>query len=156
MVLAVRASASSSVSGGGNLSALFRTWAWAEASVNYTYDGYAAPRAFRPMGPEADVPEPGVHLLLLSGIAIMGWRRKRRSLRLCGTRRPQTASIGGVRHIQPRKLSWTRPSVLLTGCLARRDLSCQQRAGAAPARRSNTARRPVRSAIGRGAISPHG
>jgi len=58
--------------------------------------------------------------------------------------------------VEPRKLSGTRPSVLLTGCLARRDLSCQQRAGAAPARRSNTARQPARRAIGCVADSPNG
>jgi HEPN domain-containing protein len=54
--------------------------------------------------------------------------------------------------LEPRKLSWTRPSVRLAGCLARRD----DDAGAAPARRSNTARRPASRAIGRVAISPNG
>jgi predicted transcriptional regulator len=50
----------------------------------------------------------------------------------------------------PRILSWTRPSVLLAGCLARRE----EGAGAAPATTSNAARRPARSAIGCVALSP--
>jgi hypothetical protein len=55
-------------------------------------------------------------------------------------------------NLEPRNLSWTRPSALLTGCLARRE----EDAGAAPATTSNAARRTVRSAIGCVALSPIG